>query len=508
MLKNRLKREQYQDSNPAFHLLCSDAQFLNQSDIKILIPNAQDEKLTNSSMKYHYGTKKQYSLLEKDINKSNALEQQGFDVIGTDFTSFTTHIEFDLILLNPPLDQGETYLKKAVELAQKQVDKDCFISALIKAEFVKNPSGFMHFLLEKNEMNLTFHENIFPDTTAELALIQLSVPKVTDNIHETYDNLLASRGFKPAQTSLERGLSTIVSDKDLEERLKDIRFLIAAYNEHISLLKKKYLFDNSLEAFETILRTRHNVSVHIYRRNEYTLNQEIKHIRSGYWEKILKTDEFRKKLTQHGSKRITDMVESSTKLEITEENVLLLLTALMSNGYEVVLDSCVEWFKKMTGNHQNEYSKNIHYYTGFKTNDAFKVNKKIIIPAGQAMSYYETMRFGYNQPLEESFDHLPFGIQAYIKDLLTMFQLINPTISNDLTAIHYDELENDFFRFKVFKKGTIHIWFKDLETLEQFNFLCGKKFGWVPSTEEIKKDPAALTFTKKEFPHLQNLVSK
>ncbi len=179
----------------------------------------------------------------------------------------------------------------------------------------------------------------------------------------------------------------------------------------------------------------------------------------------------------------------------------------MSNGYEVILDSCVEWFKKMTGNHQNEYSKNIHYYNGFKTNDAFKVNSKIIIPAYQASSYYETVSFGYGHPLEENFKHITHGMQDYMNDLITMFKLIKPDIPTTFTANDYGDLENEFLRFKVFKKGTIHIWFKDLETLDKFNLICGQKFGWVPSSEEMKQDPEALRFAKNEFPNIQNLLN-
>ncbi|GGD04299.1 DUF4942 domain-containing protein [Enterococcus wangshanyuanii] len=507
MLKDRLKRERYKDPNPVFDLLCNDLKHLNSGSNKVLIPDADLGELALSSMKFRYGVKEEYALLEKDFEKSNNLENQGFEVVGTDFLTFATHIEFDIILLDPPVEKSEDYLLKAFELAQKQVDKSCYISALIRADIIQNPSTALQAALENNETEITFHKNVKPESKEEVALVRVSVTKATDNVHKIYDRLLATKGFEPAQTALERGLSTIVSDRDLEERLKDIRFLISSYNEHISLLKKKYLFDNSLNMFESIMKQKHKFGSFSYRRNDLTLNQEIKSIRSQYWEKILKTDEFRKKLTRHGSSLITDKIDSATKLEITEENVLLLLTALMSNGYEVILDSCVEWFKKMTGNHQNEYSKNIHYYNGFKTNDAFKVNSKIIIPAYQASSYYETVSFGYGHPLEENFKHITHGMQDYMNDLITMFKLIKPDIPTTFTANDYGDLENEFLRFKVFKKGTIHIWFKDLETLDKFNLICGQKFGWVPSSEEMKQDPEALRFAKNEFPNIQNLLN-
>ena len=31
-------------------------------------------------------------------------------------------------------------------------------------------------------------------------------------------------------------------------------------------------------------------------------------------------------------------------------------------------------------------------------------------------------------------------------------------------------------RFKMFRKGTVHIWFKDLETLNKINYVCGRSF--------------------------------
>jgi len=74
-------------------------------------------------------------------------------------------------------------------------------------------------------------------------------------------------------------------------------------------------------------------------------------------------------------------------MDFTENNIKIFIDNLMAN-YPKMIDEAIEYmFDKFTHyafrdgrNTNNEYSKNIHLFNGWKTNTAYKVNKKIILP--------------------------------------------------------------------------------------------------------------------------------
>src|SRR5699024_10963919 len=87
----------------------------------------------------------------------------------------------------------------------------------------------------------------------------------------------------------------------------------------------------------------------------------------------------------------------------------------------------------------------------------------------------------------------------FIDDLIRALQLIDSNVNSDFESISDKEFENDTLRFRMFLKGTVHIWFKDLNLLNKLNYLCGKHFNWIPSEDEQKNDKKAREFVAKEF---------
>ena len=71
-------------------------------------------------------------------------------------------------------------------------------------------------------------------------------------------------------------------------------------------------------------------------------------------------------------------------MDFTESNIRQFIINLI-NGYEKTLtDAVVELFdemsKKYAWDDNKEFEKNIHYFNGWKTNKAFFINKKVIMP--------------------------------------------------------------------------------------------------------------------------------
>ena len=85
---------------------------------------------------------------------------------------------------------------------------------------------------------------------------------------------------------------------------------------------------------------------------------------------------------------------------------------------------------------------------------------------------------------------------------MKVFKLISSKEAGEWKQIGDYEFENNLIHFKQFKKGTCHVWFKDLELLDKLNFLVGQQKNWLPTEDEIKNNKEAQDFIKKEFPNL------
>lgn len=145
----------------------------------------------------------------------------------------------------------------------------------------------------------------------------------------------------------------------------------------------------------------------------------------------------------------------------------------------------------------NEYSSNIHYYNGWKTNDAYRINKKIIIPISHEFDAYD---FGTTYGSDEiAYRHVNNSVKYWIDDIIKALQLIDPAVNNEFEAISEREFENEWLRFKMFYNGNIHVWFNDLKLLDKLNYICGQHFNWIPSDGEQEQNEEARRWVAKEF---------
>src|SRR5690625_7098504 len=91
---------------------------------------------------------------------------------------------------------------------------------------------------------------------------------------------------------------------------------------------------------------------------------------------VLDTDEFGKLLTNEEIQKLNRQIAVAQSMELNYANIKMLLTAIYANKDDMLIDSIVSIFKKITRYHMNEYSTNIHYYNGWKTNDAYRIRSE------------------------------------------------------------------------------------------------------------------------------------
>ena len=142
----------------------------------------------------------------------------------------------------------------------------------------------------------------------------------------------------------------------------------------------------------------------------------------------------------------------------------------------------VALFDKMTTQHTYypECIKNIHYFDGWKTNKAHKINGKVILPVHGMMAdpYWSRNTINVREAeatigdIEKVFDYLDGNIAAEV-DLHGVLERANEEKQTKNIPCKY-------FDVTLYKKGTMHIKFRNQSLVDRFNIYCSQKKGWLP----------------------------
>ena len=119
---------------------------------------------------------------------------------------------------------------------------------------------------------------------------------------------------------------------------------------------------------------------------------------------------------------------------------------------------------------------------GWKTNDAWRVNRKFILP--NVVSY----EFGifslnyYNSEKIRDIDRAMASLEG------KRLEQVNVTILGAIQSLIHEHQErasgvgvsSDYFDIRIFKKGSGHFVFRDLDLWERFNIEAAKGKNWLP----------------------------
>src|SRR5699024_1993142 len=333
------------------------------------------------------------------------------------------------------------------ELAENQLSR-CEIYAILNKETLNNAyTSKRQELLRKldgYDAEIRYVSDSFTEaerkTDVEVALIHVEVEKA-DAGRSIYDSIpFFATDKEETSEALETALSTQVKASELDDKLNDIERLIIEYETACELARETFEAISAKQSFYSYIgrvnepegsRTSplYSIEAHVKTFRAEDLNEELANLRRGYWELILDTDDFRNLLTNEAIQKLNRQMSVANGMEINLANVRTLLMALGANQTEILTDSIVSIFEKITRYHMNEYSTNIHYFNGWKTNDTYRINKKIIIPIKHEFDSFDFGgKFGSS---EISYSNVCYDVKNWIGDIFKAFKLIDSSISDE-----------------------------------------------------------------------------
>jgi methylase of polypeptide subunit release factors len=417
------------------------------------------------------------SCIENDTDLQATLRGKQYKVIDSDFLEYSGLDKFDLIIANPPFDAGDVHLLKAINIMYSGQ-----IVFLLNAETIKNPyTNTRKLLVQKlTELNaeIEYIQNAFLDaerkTGVEVALVYINIEK---NIE---DDLFVDCGDQAADVTIDAKESMDLAPTNT------IEFMVQEFNATVKncleMVEHFYKNYRRIGGFISIaIDNEKYISSQIREQINEKINLLLQNIRKSYWKDVLELKEVKNRMTKKVRDEFHQQIQQQSHADFTESNIRAFIINLIGN-YENILNQAVEEiFQKMTEKHHwcDESSKNIHYFTGWKTNKAYYVNKKVILPmfgyCGGAFYEWGRWKLSYNV---KSQLHDIDVVMNYFKGAGSICSIAE-AIENAFTQEETRNIESTFFIISVYKKGTIHLTFRDENIRWRFNVCACKNRNWL-----------------------------
>ena len=443
--------------------------------------------LNNSGRFSNYSTQDLEGTHCIEINPQRAaiLKEKGFKVIWDDFLTFQPFVRYGQIIMNPPFREGCRHLLKALSIC---VD-GCEIACILNAETIKNPFSnerkqLIKELEAQEKFTVTYKQEAFVDaerqTDVEVALVYVrkKATEIGCNILNKFQKAFVAQREQTSQNSLTRygEIESLIDRHDAE-----VSAAIALYDEidaynQLALKDKDDHLDNGLFKIEI-----NKVEGYGYTDQNRQIATEaiVRRINYKYWKQFFVSKTIAKIVTSDVLKKYREKLFEFADYDFNERNAFLLREELLKNLFSNINDAILKVFYIFTQDYSCEKKENVHYYSGWKTNKAFYVNKKIVIPL-YAFDNWSRNNYSFRstnvrdkiEDFERVFNHLDSGRT----EELSLYEQLEKAQEKH----QYKNVDTKYFVIDFFKKGTAHFKFKDLELLKKFNIYVGRQKQWLP----------------------------
>ena len=434
-------------------------------------------------MKYVGLTEEDQSMVKElkyEIDKRNFIH---FHLVHDDFLTFDSRKKYDLIIMNPPFENGDKHLLKAIDIAEKYGGE---IRCILNAETILNPFSnsrkLLQSKLEKYNADISFVENGFKDaerkTGVEVAIIKISVMKSVPE-SDIYNRLKSEENERFKNRVRKDDVTDVVVSDFIERIVSQYNVEVDAGIELIEQYEalKPYILNGFNEDKYNSPMITLKVGKH-----DADVNQYINSVRKKYWTELFNRKEFTGKFTNNLRDKYLEMVSNLINYDFSIYNINQISIKMMNEMVDGIKETILNLFDKMSKEYSwyPETKNNIHYYNGWKSNKAHKVSNKVIMPIHGIFSDYSWCKETFKvyeaertiSDIEKVFDYLDDGRTSEC----SLHGVLERACQEGKTR----KIHCKYFDVSLFKKGTMHIQFTNLDILERFNIYAAMNRDWLP----------------------------
>lgn len=459
--------------------------------------NFSEEKKSEIYEKYRPLQQRSFSTLSESEKREHKRLDRELDLfrktkvhcVHDDFLTFRTYKHYDLILMNPPFASGAEHLLRAIEMQERHGGS---IICLLNAETVRNPYTSIRVRLsaklKEYDAKIEYVENAFSDAErkadVDVAIIRIHIqqpPQEESDIWTRMKKAVEEDDIPDPE------LHALITGDYIEQAITFYRTEVAATMELVRQYKALIPYmGRSLKGNDSFdkMPILHLVVGDDKYFNGFDQEKYIRTVRLKYWSALFSNEKFIGRLTSELRKKYHEQIDRMADYEFSAFNIKQVALEMQSQMTSGIEKAIIDLFEKLTYTHtyDPDFSSNKHYYNGWKTNKAWKIGKKCIIPTYGMFSLYKSINDtfyvseAYNviSDIEKAFDYLDGGRTGEIN----LLSRLEGASAQGKTR----NIECKYFKIDIFKKGTTHIKFypESMPLVDRLNIYASQKNGWLP----------------------------
>jgi len=408
-----------------------------------------------------------------EINErcQSILKDKQIKLIGKDFFNCTAEMisHVDCIYMNPPFSDAHKHILHAWEIAPE----GCEIVSLCNWQTIENFNRYGKLsVILKNGITENIGD-VFSTaertTGIDIGLIKLYKPILSEGAE--FEGF-----FMDEDEEEEQGIGIM--------EFNEVRALV---NRYVGTMKAFDLMKEEVENVNRLLSGINMSKIDLqigYNKSVANKDDFSKTLQKESWKYIFSKMRMDKYVTSGVMKDINKFVETQEKVPFTMKNIYRMFQIIVGtrqNTYNRALEEAIDNFTKHT--HENRYK-----IEGWKTNSGHMLNKKFIVDGMVEEKYNReglSMRYSsYGSDKMDDLIKVLCNITAKNYDnygrIYNWNSIKNPEYGkpNQINILPNTWYEWGFFEMKFFKKGTMHIKFKDLNDWYMLNKAYGELKGF------------------------------
>lgn len=420
--------------------------------------------------------------MEKDADLRAVLKEKGYKVVDSDFLRYTGQMYFHFFLMNPPFAEGAKHLLKAWE-----VSNGALIRCLLNAETLRSLHTQERQILSKliethgsvRNLGQPFLKADRP-TDVEVVLVELQDTRQKESFRLDFDpTTVGSKSFHLGDIEA----NELASSNIFENYEGSHRAALAAFKELLEARQKvAYYLTGLLSEYK---HPQEIMSDAVKEKEpDLAYDKFLSTTTAEAWDVMFTKTKLGRVTTEQVRRQIEQMQADQGKMSFTAANMEDLFDMLFLNREKIMIDCILEAFDMLT----KHYHENREAVEGWKTNGAYLVGKKFILPYvcddfdakwGHCRMSYDAQRRVAD--LEKA---LCFISGRKFEGIFHVYDAYSSY--GGRVAARFGEWQGStFFETILYKKGTMHFKWNDDELRKRFNQIVARE-RWGELPEEVK----------------------
>lgn len=404
------------------------------------------------------------------------LRDKGYKVIDSDFLTYSGLQYFDIILMNPPFDDGASHLLKAWDVAHGAI-----IRCLINSETLLNPYTEERKRLKSIVARYGWSKELgaaFSDAER-----RTSVRVTLVHLHDTRKQEGFRIDFEPKRMDGRYKVDEIEDNALVSPNV--FSAYEARYNAGVEAFKELLLARQKVDFFLNPLLTEYKSGKNLVAEAlkgsqgpDVCYQDFLKDVTKQSWDHLFSKTKLGHVTTENVRKDLEQAQAQQGMMAFTASNMEALFEQLFASREEIMENCIVEAFETMTKWHDG----NRVHVEGYKTNSSYKVGKRFILN-NMGATWSEGLDYSSKQKVSDIEKSLCFLTGKRLDSIASLADVY------DNNSYYGKKMQSEFFETKLFKKGSLHFLWKDFDLMNRFNMVAGQKL-WGNRVPEKTKSGA------------------